>query len=95
MEQALALYGTLKAQSRTDSSVRAAVTRMEPLVNTRKAPHQTKLQRQKAKAKTLASLAAAAPSPPVAAPSAAPETPATPAPSVPNGASAPPAATHS
>jgi hypothetical protein len=97
MEQALALYAALKAQSRTDSSVRATVTRMEPLVNTRKTPHQKKEQRLKAKAKKLAELSAppttssaapAATTESSAAPSAAPAAPA------PNGASAPPATTH-
>jgi hypothetical protein len=59
VEQALALYATLKAQSRTDASVRATVGRMEPLVNTRKTPHQKKEQRTKANAKQLAKLTGA------------------------------------
>jgi hypothetical protein len=56
VEQALALYATLKAQSRTDASVRDTVTRMEPLVNTRKTPHQKKQQRTKAKVKKITEL---------------------------------------
>jgi hypothetical protein len=107
MEQALALYATLKAKARTDSSVRATVTKMEPLVNTRKTPHQRKQQRIKAKTKKVATLSASlakdgvsssAPPEPVTAmpvtvatPVAAPA--ATEAP-VSNGASAPPVASH-
>ena len=107
MEQALALYATLKAKSRTDSSVRDTVAKMEPLVNTRKTPHQRKQQRIKAKTRKVAALSAslakdgaspsAPPEPvaatpaPVATPAAAPA--ATTAP-VSNGASAPPVASH-
>jgi hypothetical protein len=54
VDNALALYAVLKAESRTEGSARATVTRMAPLVNTRKAPHQTKKQREAAKAKKLA-----------------------------------------
>jgi hypothetical protein len=107
MEQALALYATLKAQSRTDASVRDTVTRMEPLVNTRKTPHQRKQQRIEAKTKKVATLRAslakeggsssAPPEPvaatpaPVATPAAAPAATAAP---VSNGASAPLVASH-
>ena len=108
MEQALALYATLKAKARTDSSVRATVTKMEPLVNTRKAPHQRKQQRITAKTKKVAALNAslakdgaplpAAPPEPVAVTPAPVATPAaapaaTAAPGS-NGASAPPGASH-
>jgi hypothetical protein len=55
-EHALALYATLKAQSRTDASVRDTVLRMEPLANSRKTPHQRKEQRVKAKARKIAEL---------------------------------------
>jgi hypothetical protein len=107
MERALALYATLKAQSRTDGSVRDTVGRMEPLVNTRKTPHQRKQQRIKAKTKKVATLSAslakdgastsAPPAPvaatpaPMATPAAAPAEAAAP---VSNGASAPPVASH-
>jgi hypothetical protein len=107
MEQALALYATLKAQSRTDSSVRDTVAKMEPLVNTRKTPHQRKQQRIKAKTKKVAALSAslakdgasssappeavAVTPAPVATPAAAPAATAAP---VSNGASAPPVASH-
>ncbi|MGO9715126.1 MAG: hypothetical protein ACLQBL_40135 [Polyangiaceae bacterium] len=97
VEQALALYAMLKAQSRTDSTARAAVARMEPLVNTRKTPHQKKEQRVKAKAKKLAELSATPPTssaPPTATTESVAASPAAPAPPVPNGASAPPATAH-
>jgi hypothetical protein len=107
MEQSLALYATLQARSRTDSSVRDTVARMEPLVNTRKTPHQRKLQRIKAKTKKVAALSAslekdgasssappetvAATPAPVATPTAAPAATAA---LGSNGASAPPVASH-
>jgi len=97
IEEALALYAALKAHSRTDSSVRDAVARMEPLVNTRKSPHQTKEQRVKAKAKKLAELnaqAATSGATPAATTESTAAPPAAPASPAPNGASAPPATTH-
>jgi hypothetical protein len=106
MEQALALYATLKARSRTDSSVRDTVTKMEPLVNTRKAPHQRRDQRIKAKTKKVAALSAslakdvassAPPEPVAAAPAPGATPPAAPAATaapVSNGASAPPVTSH-
>lgn len=50
-EQTLALYACLKGQSRTDGSLRDSVQRLSPLVNSRKHPHTTKAQREKAAAK--------------------------------------------
>jgi hypothetical protein len=58
IEQSLALYAMLKAQARTDGSVRSTVERMAPLVNTRKAPHQRKQQRIQAKTKKVTELSA-------------------------------------
>jgi hypothetical protein len=63
VEQSLALYAMLKAQSRTDATARGMVTRLEPLVNSRKAPHQKKTQREAAKAKKAAGATPAKPSP--------------------------------
>jgi hypothetical protein len=107
MEQSLALYATLKARSRTDSSVRDTVAKMEPLVNTRKTPHQRRQQRIKAKTKKVAALSAslakdvasssAPPEPVAATPAPVATPPAAPAATAAlgsNGASAPPAASH-
>ncbi len=73
-EQTLALYAVLKGASRTDASLVEPTKRLEPLVNTRKNPHQTKKQQEEAKAKAAQAAAAGAVS--SSSPSPAPATPA-------------------
>ncbi len=97
-EQTLGLFTVLKGHSRTDGSVVADLRRLSPLLNTRKNPHQTKVQREKAQAKsavaTPATASVGAASPATSETPASPANPATSVAPLTNGASAP-ATSHS